>query len=193
MRQVLTNPTDASNEWAARTFSYLLGCAFGRWDVRIGRDPLLAPPKQGLFDRIQPCPRGMLVGIDGFPLGTTPAGYPLELPANGLLIDESGHPWDAVSRMRLAAEVLFEDGEGIVAEILHILGTTSIRDHLRRSFFKEHLNQYSMSRRNAPIYWQLTTPSAAWGVWIYAPLLSRETFVCSGQRSWTARGLPVKP
>ena len=33
---------------------------------------------------------------------------------------------------------------------------------------------YSMSRRNAPIYWQLQVPSKTWGIWLYAPRLSRE-------------------
>ena len=34
---------------------------------------------------------------------------------------------------------------------------------------------YSMSRHKAPIYWQLQVPSKTWGVWLYAPRLSRET------------------
>jgi hypothetical protein len=46
---------------------------------------------------------------------------------------------------------------------------------LRRRFFKDHLGRYSKSRRKAPIYWQLSVPSRAWGVWVYAPALSRET------------------
>ncbi len=33
---------------------------------------------------------------------------------------------------------------------------------------------YSMSRRKAPIYWQLQVPSKTWGIWLYAPRLSRE-------------------
>jgi hypothetical protein len=31
-----------------------------------------------------------------------------------------------------------------------------------------------LSRRKAPIYWYLAVPSQAWGLWAYAPWLSRE-------------------
>jgi hypothetical protein len=33
----------------------------------------------------------------------------------------------------------------------------------------------SKSRRKAPIYWPLGLKKAGWGVWVYAPTLSRET------------------
>jgi hypothetical protein len=46
---------------------------------------------------------------------------------------------------------------------------------LRKQFFKDHLVRYSKSRRKAPLYWPLTVPSKNWGVWVYAPLLTRET------------------
>lgn len=59
--------------------------------------------------------------------------------------------------------------------MLQILGRRTVRDHLRRQFFKDHLSRYSKSRRKAPIYWPVTVPSRSWGVWIYAPTLSRET------------------
>ena len=63
----------------------------------------------------------------------------------------------------------------MVAEILDVLGRNTVRDYLRKQFFKEHLSRYSKSRRKAPIYWPLTVPSKNWGVWMYAPMLSRET------------------
>jgi hypothetical protein len=175
MREVLTRPNEARSEWAARSFSYLVGCAFGRWDVRIGRDPSLAPPAPDLFDPIPPCPPGMLIGADGFPVDVAPDGYPLDLPASGLLVDESGHAWDAERQVRRAAEAVFADADAILADMLGILGGKSLRDHLRRYFFKAHLRRYSKSRRKAPIYWPLTTTSAGWGVWVYAPRLDRET------------------
>ena len=59
--------------------------------------------------------------------------------------------------------------------MLSILGRKTVRDHLRKQFFKDHLSRYSKSRRKAPIYWPLTVPSRNWGVWVYAPMLSRET------------------
>lgn len=45
--------------------SYLVGCAFGRWDVRIGMDPELAPLLPGVFDPIPACPPASLVNPQG--------------------------------------------------------------------------------------------------------------------------------
>jgi hypothetical protein len=173
--EVLTHTTEPRDEWAVRSFSYLVGCAFGRWDVRIGRDPSVAPPATDLFDSVPACPPGMLVGPDGFPAAAAPDAYPLELPASGLLIDEPGHAWDVEARLRRAAEAVFEDPETALTEMLALLEGKTLRDHLRRYFFKSHLSRYSKSRRKAPIYWPLTTASAGWGAWVYASQLTRET------------------
>jgi hypothetical protein len=47
--------------------SYALGCAFGRWDARIGRDPTLAPAIADPFAPLPVCSPAMLVGADGLP------------------------------------------------------------------------------------------------------------------------------
>jgi hypothetical protein len=117
----------------------------------------------------------MLLGPDGFPAADAPPGYPLELPSSGLLVDEPGHRWDVETAVISAAQALLSDREDRLDEMLHILGSKTVRAHLRRRFFKDHLSRYSKSRRKAPVYWPLTVPSRSWGVWIYAPTLSRET------------------
>jgi predicted RNA methylase len=155
--------------------SYMVGLAFGRWDIRIGQDPSMAPPPPELFDPVPLCPPGMLLGPDGFPAADAPPGYPLELPSSGLLVDEPGHRWDVETAVISAAQALLSDREDRLDEMLHILGSKTVRAHLRRRFFKDHLSRYSKSRRKAPVYWPLTVPSRSWGVWIYAPTLSRET------------------
>jgi hypothetical protein len=155
--------------------SYLIGVAFGRWDLRIGVNSSLALPKRALSDPVPLCPPGMLVGEDGFPAWTAPPGYPLQLPPDRLLVDEPGHEWDIGTAVRRAAAVLLDDPDPILAEVEGILGHRSVRDYLRKQFFKDHLGRYSKSRRKAPIYWYLSVPSRGWGVWVYAPALSRET------------------
>ena len=76
--------------------------------------------------------------------------------------------------------------------MLQILGRGSVRDYLRRQFFKDHLTRYSKSRRKAPLYWPLTVPSKNWGVWVYAPMLTRETLYAvaleAGRRERLASG-----
>jgi len=43
-------------------------------------------------------------------------------------------------------------------------------------FFAEHLSRYSASRRKAPIYWQLGTPSGSYSVWLYVHAFTKDTF-----------------
>jgi len=117
----------------------------------------------------------MLVGVDGLPANSSPPDYPLRLPLNGLLLDEPGHMWDIEDALTASAEALFGSAESMVSDVIDALGNQSIRAYMRSLFFKEHLARYSKSRRKAPIYWPLTVPSGKWGVWVYAPRLSRET------------------
>ena len=69
---------------------------------------------------------------------------------------------------------MFDDPASVVGEMLQILGRSTIRGYLRRQFFKDHLTRYSKSRRKAPLL-ALTVSSNNWGVWVYAPMLTRET------------------
>jgi hypothetical protein len=50
------------------------------------------------------------------------------------------------------------------------------RAWIARSLFADHIKRYSKSRRKAPIYWQLATPSASYSVWLYYHRLTRDTF-----------------
>lgn len=167
-------PPEEPRRSAEDLVSYLVGCAFGRFDVRIGRDPSLAPPAPDPFDPVPLCSPGMLVGPDALPAREVPAGYPLELPPDRILLDDEGHRWDIVRGVRAAAAVLFDDPDQVLLEVENILGRP-LREYLRRDFFRAHLGRYSKSRRRAPIYWHLSVPSREWGVWVYAPMLSRET------------------
>jgi hypothetical protein len=157
---------------AKALMSYLIGAAFGRWDVRAAQT---ADPASNPFDLVASCPPGALIDHKGLPVSVAPAGYPLELPPNRLLLDEPGHQWDLIVRVDCAVKCLFDDPDAIVGELSKILGRALLRDYLRRDFFKSHLAQYTESRRKAPIYWPLSVPSGKWTVWVYAPTLSRES------------------
>ncbi len=60
----LDNSEKAQNE---SLVSYLVGCVFGRWDIRFAIDNSLAPEMAGPFDPLPVCPPGTLVGPDGLP------------------------------------------------------------------------------------------------------------------------------
>lgn len=51
----------------AHFFSWCLGVAFGRFDIRLALDPSLAPPLPDPFDPLPVCSPGMLIGPDGLP------------------------------------------------------------------------------------------------------------------------------
>ena len=44
------------------------------------------------------------------------------------------------------------------------------------TFFADHIARYTKSRRKAPIYWQLATPSASYSVWLYYHRFTKDTF-----------------
>lgn len=168
-------PPEEPRRSAANLVSYLVGAAFGRWDVRFAKDQQTAALTPELVDPVPLHAPGMLV-MDGEMTGReVPSTYPLELPPDGLLLDEPGHRWDLETCCKRAAVELFDDADEVLSESAKIFGQRNLGGYFRRQFFKDHLGRYTKSRRKAPIYWHLSVPSRNWGVWLYAPTLSRET------------------
>ncbi|HWH28986.1 MAG TPA: hypothetical protein VNU26_08505 [Mycobacteriales bacterium] len=155
---------------AKALLSYLVGVAFGRWDVRVRPHQAVADP----WAEVAPVPPAMLVDQDGVAARRAPAGYPVELPSGPLLHDDPGHHWDIASRVEAVASQM-EDGGTLIERALQTLGQTTLRGYLRTRFMTDHLELYSKSRRRAPIYWQLGNPAAAWRLWLYYPDLTRES------------------
>jgi hypothetical protein len=163
-----------AEEAAFRLVSYLVGVSFGRWDLRIGCEPSLAAVPEDLLALPARHSPGMLLGADNRPPVDAPEGYPIQLSPHGILVDQAGHQWDMAQAVERVAAAL-KGTDSSLAEALGVLmRRPSLDGFLRSAFFKQHLSMYSMSRRNAPIYWQLQVPSKTWGVWLYAPRLSRE-------------------
>ncbi|HLM75205.1 MAG TPA: hypothetical protein VK459_20985, partial [Polyangiaceae bacterium] len=111
--------------------------------------------------------------------------YPLAVAWNGIIYDDTLHdllprrPAESfIARIEAVLEHLFgaarSDWEHDLAEAL---GVPSISAWLRvpGGFFADHLARYSKSRRQAPIYWPLSTPSGGLTVWIYAPRFNAAT------------------
>lgn len=138
-------PLDAQFSWAA-------GVAFGRFDWRLATGEREAPPEPEPFDPLPAKSPGML------PDGAEP--YHRHA---GILVDDPGHEHDLP---RLMADVL---------ETVDAQADEDLRRWLRRDFFKYHLQQYSKSRRKAPIYWPLATVSGSYTLWLYYPDLTDQT------------------
>lgn len=131
--------------------SWLTGGVFGRFDPRLaaGERPIPAEPEP--FDPLPSRSPGM------YPEGEEPADR------HDILVDDEGHPDDLAARAQAVAERVKVD----VPE--------NLRGWLARDFFSLHIKMYSKSRRKAPIYWQLATPSASYSVWLYIHAFSKDT------------------
>ena len=162
----------------ANLLSWTIGIALGRFDLRLATGERPAPPEPEPFDPLPPCSPGMLTGDDGLPLDTPSEGYPVDFPHDGILVDDPGHDRDLAARARQVFKTVFGEDENAywheAAEILEPR-TLSIRRWLSSGFFEQHIKKYSKSRRRAPIYWQLATPSASYSVWLYYHRFTRDT------------------
>lgn len=136
----------------AGLLSWAVGVAFGRFDWRLATGERVAPPEPEPFDPLPAKSPGML------PDGAEPFHHHA-----GILVDDKGHQHDLP---RLIEQVL---------EIVDGPVNQDIRRWLRKDFFPFHLQQYSKSRRKAPIYWPLSTASGSYTLWLYYPVLTSQT------------------
>ncbi len=104
--------------------------------------------------------------------------YPIPIPWDGIMVDDPDHPADIVARIRQALTILHgERFQQVEEELCVELGVDNLREYVAnpKGFFADHLSRYSKSRRKAPIYWPLSTPSGGWTAWIYYPRLTDAT------------------
>jgi hypothetical protein len=93
-------------------------------------------------------------------------------------VDDPEHPLDLERRVQACLAVLWNDGaHAIEQEACEILDATSLRVWFRKptGFFADHLSRYSKSRRQAPIYWPLSTDSGNYTLWLYYHRLTDQT------------------
>ncbi len=133
------------------TASWLVGVAFGRFDPRLATGERGVPSEPDPFDPLSARSPGM------WPEGEAPKNPP------DILLDDAGHAADLAARVNQIAE-------RIGWEPPH-----DVRAWLSREFFPLHIKMYSKSRRKAPIYWQLATPSGSYSVWLYIHAFTKDT------------------
>ena len=175
--------TDSSVDSASQISSlldYALGATLGRWDLRFATGEKPAPPEPDPFDPLPVCPPGMLQNADGLPAVPTdvPAEYPLRISWPGILVDDKGHDEDIESRVRDVLAIVFPDRvDEIAHEACEILGVKTLREFFAKpaAFFAGHLKRHSKSRRQAPIYWPLSSPNGLYTLWLYYPRLTADT------------------
>jgi hypothetical protein len=132
--------------------SWAVGVTFGRFDLRLATGKRQTPPEPDPFDPLPTKSPGMLPDD----------AEPFHVQA-GILVDDQGHPHD----LALLIEEVLARVDCPVPD--------DVRRWLQRDFFPFHLKAYSKSRRKAPIYWPLSTPSGRYTLWFYYPSLSDQT------------------
>lgn len=141
----------SDEESGGALISWFVGVAFARFDARLATGERTPPPLREPFDPLSSRSPGM------YPEGEEPADRP------DILVDDEGHADD------LAARAI------AVAERVKVDAPENLRAWLAKEFFPLHIKMYSKSRRKAPIYWQLATPSASYSVWLYIHAFSKDT------------------
>ena len=109
------------------------------------------------------------------------AAYPVRVAWEGILVDDTSDESrtdgflrridGALDAVLGARRVAWEP------DLVAAVGATSLSDWLRspNGFFDHHLAQYTKSKRQAPIYWPITTPSSGVTFWVYGPRMSERT------------------
>ena len=159
------------------SLSYLVGCVFGRWDINYAIGKKEAPGLTDPFAPLPVCPPGMLQNDKGLPAepDDIPVEYPLRIIWNGILVIDKGHPDDIITSVLETMKVVWNGKhEEIEQTTCKELRVKKLRDYFTNpgKFFADHLRRYSKSRRQAPIYWPLSTPSNSYTLWLYYHRLS---------------------
>ena len=101
-------------------------------------------------------------------------GYPATVPnlvagaiSRAIIVDDPGHHDDLIKSIGEAAG---EKSLGMLEDYC------AERSWFRRDCFQHHLSVFSAGKRPAPIYWQLSTPSASYSVWLYYHRFTKDTF-----------------
>jgi len=134
--------------------SWAVGVAFHRFDLRLATGERHAPPEPDPFDPLPTRSPAMVPEVDA-----------AKLPARTMFVDDLGHALDLSAQ---AGGVL--ERVGFAPE-----NPETLRRWFAREFFPLHIKMYSKSRRKAPIYWQLATPSASYSVWLYIHAFTSDT------------------
>jgi hypothetical protein len=156
--------------------SWVVGVAFGRFDVRLATGDRSAPPEPEPFDPLPVCAPGMLTGEARTLLMALPKSD--RVKASPLLVDDPGHPLDISARVRSVVDAVFgADADDWWSDLGMALGGKDAETAawLRKDFFKHHLKTYSKSRRKAPILWPIGTRSGSYLVWLYAHCVSADS------------------
>ena len=140
------------NSGELEIISWCVGVIFGRFDWRLLTGERKLPGDIDPFDPLPSKSPGMV--FDGVRF------FKKEIE---ICVDDNSHENDLTLMI------------GMLLQKLDYLIYFDIKKRICENFFSFHLKQYSKSRRQAPIYWPLQTPSGSYTLWVYYHLLTEQT------------------
>ena len=149
-------------EVAKDLISYFVGVAFERWQEN---KSLSAQESEALalpFETPPSSPPGMVRDSHGDDALQT------------LFALNGGADGDLASRVSDLIGKVNVESDSLEIDVLRTLGFSSLSDYLGRKFFDDHLQKYTKSKRQAPIYWQLSTSSGRYSLWLYYPRVNSQ-------------------
>ncbi|EMH6301857.1 TPA: BREX-1 system adenine-specific DNA-methyltransferase PglX [Pseudomonas aeruginosa] len=178
-----TDHHDVSIEVVASTIlSYAIGCVFGRWDFSehisrtVSKEGLSIPDAFAAIPKFAPGQVDIRTEVKRLP--NIANEHPDVVELGGICESTSGANNRLVERVRLIFDKFFHGQSGAWEnDLCASLRVQKLADYIQRpnGFFSKHLAQYSLSGRQAPIYWPLSTASCDYTVWVYYPSLSNQT------------------
>ncbi|HEX8594748.1 MAG TPA: BREX-1 system adenine-specific DNA-methyltransferase PglX [Pseudomonas sp.] len=95
-----------------------------------------------------------------------------------IFVDDSSATSDLEACFRTVLVSLFGNAAGdIESTLISRMQIQSLRSYFSESggFFSDHFRRYTKSRREAPIYWPLSTASGSYTLWVYYPSLNNQS------------------
>lgn len=172
----------SSRQILEEIFSWIFGAIFGRWDLRLIKDPMLIQKKPTIFSPLPNLSPGRLINSNNTKHNTDSSDfhYPIKTLNDGSGVVENGAFNNIISRFREALEYLYtKRSNNIENEFILLLEVRDVEEWINNpnKFFNSHLSQYSKNNRLSPIYWPISTTSGSYTIWLYYPILTDQTLV----------------
>jgi hypothetical protein len=170
LKQKDTSANIVSDTQFIELISYAIGCIFGRWSTQTAK-PLSSSASADIFESL---PKYAPCSYELNKLHSPNQGFKI----SDIWVDDSSNSFDIVN----AVESVIQQISGgsaldVWTQVAESIKASSVRSFLASpsGFFAFHLQQYSKSRRKAPIYWPLSTISGSYTLWIYYHSLNSQS------------------
>ena len=148
-----TEESELEVQAAKRHLSWLIGCAFGRW-----QDQVQSVQSDDIYAE----------------LPEQPPAFNRASSKNAL--EQTGVADLDSSNSLIQALYAIADPD-LSEKCLALVGANNWENYLNRTsqFFSAHYDQYSQNRRYTPIYWPLQSASGSYTLWVYYHRLNKQT------------------